>query len=730
MERKVRTVRKRRVLLAAVVLSSLLSVAVVPALAVANEAPPVGVQGPPATTEIVVGSQHLGTISKYLFGANLLWADDAEGAFNPATGSFDPAFVSMLKRLDISILRYPGGTTSDSFHWMRAIGPDKERKANEPYGMQAASLSKSCCVLDGPTPSTVGPDEFGRLLDQTGAAGTVTVNFATGSAQEAADFVAYMTAPPSKRPSSNPADASYWAELRARNGHRAPYNVPYWEVGNEQYFPGQYGWRSGEYVSMGPHSVPCPPGKTATCLYAFGGTTQFSYEAVGTYADERPSASYSTGAPGQDFYVYFPPIAPGSTTVFVEGRQWSRVADLGTAGPKARVYKLDPATGEIIFGDGHHGAIPPKGDRVTVSYDSGPHGGFVEFYKAMKAMNPHILVCESEGANLAFLALMGKRSPYDCAVLHQYARPVDVEAPLRQYEEALMEYPVKEGQALGQLQSALHKYSGKDLPVLLTEYGQLVAPVPAADPQFNLSLDEGLLIGAQLAEWIAHGIPVAEKYLVDSAPFTTAGPGSRSGERIDTAVSVNKLGPDALREVDRSFVRTGLSVNSAIIAHQGGDFVVEPSGQVLGLMSRLGGSELVPVAVSGAPALGPGEPALWLAAGVSRTGHLYIAAVNADPGSSVRAQILLQGWRHARWLTDYTLDGASPTSLNTTSDPDAVATSWFTRQVGAGNFDYTFPAHSLSLLQLSVSPQPYHVTSASEGHRSSGSAPRVRWAGH
>jgi alpha-L-arabinofuranosidase len=57
--------------------------------------------------------------------------------------------------------------------------------------MQAAQLSAVCCVLDGPQSSTVGPDEFGRLLDQTGAVGTITVNFATGTAREAADFVAY-----------------------------------------------------------------------------------------------------------------------------------------------------------------------------------------------------------------------------------------------------------------------------------------------------------------------------------------------------------------------------------------------------------------------------------------------------------------------------------------------------------------------------------------------------------
>ena len=227
--------------------------------------------------------QYLGTVSKYLFGANLLWAYNEEGAFDAAADDFYPAFVDSLKKLGITSLRYPGGTDSDSFNWQRAIGPLRDRLDNEPYGMQYTHISDICCDLDGPATSAVGPDEFGHLLSETGAIGNIVVNFATGTTQEAADFVAYMTVPDSKHPSSNPADASYWAALRARNGHPAPYDVPYWEVGNEQFFPGQYGWHAGAVVNVGPHSTACPPGQTATCLYTFGGTTYFSPQPVGTF---------------------------------------------------------------------------------------------------------------------------------------------------------------------------------------------------------------------------------------------------------------------------------------------------------------------------------------------------------------------------------------------------------------------------------------------------------------
>jgi alpha-L-arabinofuranosidase len=683
--------RRETGLPAGVLVASLLGAALLPALATSAGALGASLGGGAFTTRLVVEDQGLGTVSKYLFGANLLWADDAEGAFDPASGTFYPGFVSVLKGLGVSILRYPGGTTSDSFDWERAIGPQAVRRPNEPYGTQAAELSG---VLDGPQPSTVGPDEFGRLLDQTGAAGTVTVNFATGTAQEAADFVAYMTAPSSAHPSANPAEPTYWAALRARNGHPAPYDVPYWEVGNEQFSPAQYGWRSGRPVTLGAHAVPCPPGEVATCLYAFGGTTAFSDEAVGTFADDQPPASFSTGAPDQRFYVYFPPVVPASATVYVDGRPWAEVGDLSKAATGAQVYELDPASGAISFGDGTHGEIPPKGAKVTASYESGPHEGFVQFYRAMKAMNPNISVCESEGSNTSFLALMGHTYPYDCVVLHEYARPADVLAPLDQYEEDLMAFPVAEGAQLEALQDAARQYSGRQVPVYLTEYGQLVAPVPAADPEFNLSLDEGLLIGAQLSEWAEHGVQVAEKYLADSEPFGASG--------VMTAESSGQTPLEASLAYDREMVEAGLSVDSAMVAHEEGDFVAEPTGEALGLMAQMAGAQLLPVSVVGGPVMGCGTrpaPALWATAG-RKNDSLYLAVVNADPTVAVRTVVVLDAFGHSPQLAATVLDGASPEASNSVAQPDEVTTTCTTHHVAKGDFTWTFPAHSLSLLEV------------------------------
>jgi len=52
--------------------------------------------------------------------------------------------------------------------------------------------------------------------------------------------------------------------------------------------------------------------------------------------------------------------------------RWKAVEDLFDSGPKSRHYVLDGATGEVTFGDGIDGMVPPIGmDNIKASYKSG-----------------------------------------------------------------------------------------------------------------------------------------------------------------------------------------------------------------------------------------------------------------------------------------------------------------------------------------------------------------------
>jgi alpha-N-arabinofuranosidase len=303
-------------------------------------------------TVVAVNAAHtLGSVSPGVLGQVYSWEFGGMGSFDARTDQFYPQFIRELQVIHPGSIRFPGGIDSETFQWQRAIGPQALRTDNA-YGPTL-----------GPSPSTVGPDEFGQLLDLTGAEGVYTVSFGFGTARQAADLVKYMT---------GKVGTSTWADLRAQNGHLQPYNVPYWEVGNEEY--AALYWRSGTPVSVGG-----PPGachQVTTCLYIYGGSTRFTNQAVVGYANRTPSASYSTGAPDQVFYATYAPVTPGSQTVYVGGQPWTEVASLAGAGPAADVYTLDPATGAISFGDGVHGAIPAKGEQVTLTYVSDPHDGF------------------------------------------------------------------------------------------------------------------------------------------------------------------------------------------------------------------------------------------------------------------------------------------------------------------------------------------------------------------
>jgi alpha-L-arabinofuranosidase len=135
--------------------------------------------------------------------------------------------------------------------------------------------------------------------------------------------------------------------------------VRYWEIGNEIDHQGvQRYWLSDD-------------DEKALEQYAFGGTQRQRRQRVGTPRDHRPSASVSNGEPGQQFTVWFPPVVPKSQVVRVKDVTWHEVDDLSSAGAEDRVYTFRPSTGTIVFGNGRHGAIPPRGAKITVTTTPG-----------------------------------------------------------------------------------------------------------------------------------------------------------------------------------------------------------------------------------------------------------------------------------------------------------------------------------------------------------------------
>ncbi|HTT89174.1 MAG TPA: hypothetical protein VMF65_06425 [Acidimicrobiales bacterium] len=619
--------------------------------------------GPATQTAVAVDTNRtIGAVSRAALGQDYEWDFDGMGSFDSASGHYYANFVHQLADgVQPGSLRYPGGTTSDTFHWERAIGPEPQRTPNA-YGPS-----------EGASPSTVGPDEFGQLLDDTGATGVITVNFGTGTAAEAADFVSYMT---------GAVGTSKWADLRAKYGHPKPYDVPWWGVGNEALQPSELYWRAGAPVSVGSHRGPCEP--VVTCLYIYGGSTRFTSQPVVGYATRTPHASVSTGKPGQSFYAAYPPVLTASATVYVSGTAWKRVPNLDTAGPDAHVYVLDPASGRVTFGDGARGAVPPAGSQVTISYVSGPHDGFLQFYKAMKAANPSIKVCSSD-ADPSFIEAMGPSLPYDCLQDDSYASASNAgnDVPIGTYERDIMVAPQQQALEAASLERTATRHAGHAVPLVVMEYGQLLPSNPAGYPDYHYSLDEALLNASQLVEWLHLGTPVADRQIAAgeipraATPCCTKLPG---GDPYATTAAIGTPGPGT---------------------------VLEATGELYGLLAGLGGGTLLPVTTDNNPVLATvgGQTAGALLVLAVRKGHeLYVAGINRSPSRAVNAGLLLKGSTVTTGGVVERLDGASPLSYNTAAAPHSVRVTRGALAEAGSDLTVNFPAHSVTLLQLPVAP--------------------------
>jgi alpha-N-arabinofuranosidase len=613
---------------------------------------------PPPATSIVVDTARPGSeINPALFGSDYLAPFGGMGSFDAASGAFWPPFTTQLTSgVGAGSLRFPGGITGQSYQWMRAIGPEPQRSDN-PVGPSG-----------GPSPSTVGPDEFGTLLDLTGAAGVFDVDFATGTATDAADLVHYMT---------DPQGTSAWAQEREANGHPAPYDVPYWEIGNEELTPDY--WRSGTTVSAGTPPADgnaCPT--VATCEYIYGGTTAFTDQRVVLAADRRSSAAVSTGGADQSFQVVYPPVVSGSATVMVGGTAWNPVSSLSTAGSSADDYTLDPSTGTITFGDGVHGAIPPSGAVVTASYQSGPHDGFAQFYSAMKQANPAIHVCSSDTTQ-NFIDAMGTTEPYDCLQDHPYvgAGNISPALPIDQYESQVMTVPDVENAAVQTLQTEVDEGAGHHVPLVLSEYGQLIdsSPDPISAPYFLNSLDEAVLNASQLADWIKLGIPVADRQLL------------------------------AAELPDPSAVTAGLPgaapfATSGAITTPGPQTVLQPTGEYLALMTPLGGGNLLPATVDANPPIPSSDTGDLAVVSAATPGGVRLVVINRSPSVDVSSAVRFVGVTGSATATVSTLHGPSPLSDNSAQAPDTVSTTTSAAAVSDGTATISFPAHSISLVTV------------------------------
>jgi alpha-N-arabinofuranosidase len=132
----------------------------------------------------------------------------------PNTRGIRNDVVTALRALNVPNVRWPGGCFGDEYHWRKGVGP---------AGQRPATLNSSWGgVVDD---NSFGTGEFMDFIQQIGSQAYVSINVGSGSPQEAAEWLEYMTA----------AKPTALAKERTANGHPDPYRVPYLGIGNESW---------------------------------------------------------------------------------------------------------------------------------------------------------------------------------------------------------------------------------------------------------------------------------------------------------------------------------------------------------------------------------------------------------------------------------------------------------------------------------------------------------------
>jgi alpha-L-arabinofuranosidase len=140
------------------------------------------------------------------------------------SNGFRKDVLDAAKKLNIPILRWPGGNFSSNYNWRDGIGPRDQRPPRLEMAWGTVESNR------------FGTHEFLQYAEMMGTEPYICANFGTGTWVEAQQWVEYC----------NSSEDTAMTRLRKQNGRGAPWKVKYWGLGNEMDGPWQMGHRSAE----------------------------------------------------------------------------------------------------------------------------------------------------------------------------------------------------------------------------------------------------------------------------------------------------------------------------------------------------------------------------------------------------------------------------------------------------------------------------------------------------
>jgi alpha-L-arabinofuranosidase len=173
-----------------------------------------------ASITIYIDQPPMGRVNPLVFGHNLesmtpnmervkyteAYSSYGGGIWDPIARRPQKRAIQLAKEAGMTAARFPGGCISHAYRWKLGIGPLRKRPR-----------------------ARFGIDDFMQVCKTIGCTPVITVSY-FGGVEDAADLVEYLNAP---NDGSNPRAGIDWANMRAKYGHPEPYNVRFFEVGNE-----------------------------------------------------------------------------------------------------------------------------------------------------------------------------------------------------------------------------------------------------------------------------------------------------------------------------------------------------------------------------------------------------------------------------------------------------------------------------------------------------------------
>jgi len=173
----------------------------------------------------------IGETDKRLFGSFIEQLGRAvyTGIYEPGhpdadSSGFRNDVAELVKELDVSVIRYPGGNFVSGYNWEDGVGVVEKRPAQLDLAWSTKESNR------------FGTNEFAEWAKKVNAEVMMAVNLGTRGAEAARNLVEYCNFP----------GGTYYSDLRQSHGVKGSHNIKLWCLGNEMDGPWQICHRTAE----------------------------------------------------------------------------------------------------------------------------------------------------------------------------------------------------------------------------------------------------------------------------------------------------------------------------------------------------------------------------------------------------------------------------------------------------------------------------------------------------